>query len=181
MYVDDDESEGEDPLAGFWLEGDSLAPPCQADLDVVNEILDIAAPYLTSSDKVLYDLGCGDGRICTEAAKRFGCRSVGCEIEEHLIERFKHNVEALSLVDRVTIVHGDLCDLELNGANVIVIYLLPESVLLIKDKMTDVLRAGGVIICNTWGLKGLDYKTKQTCGKSKSCDLFLYDRSCLPN
>ena len=107
MYSDDEEDE-ENPLNGFWLEGDSLAPPCQADLSVVNEIIKLAKP---SKDSVLFDLGCGDGRICLEATKQYGCRSVGIEIEECLIDKFRRNIAMLGLEDKVQALHEDLIEL----------------------------------------------------------------------
>jgi SAM-dependent methyltransferase len=69
---------------GFWMEGDSLAPPCGTSLDVVHAILEFA--QVCSTD-VLYDLGCGDGRVCLEAFSRHGCKTVGVEVEEDLVER----------------------------------------------------------------------------------------------
>ena len=179
MYDDEDEEATANPLDSFWLEGDSLAPPCQAEMGVVNKILDLAAPYLNNSSDIIFDLGCGDGRICTEASKRFDCLSVGCEIEQRLIQKFRQNVEQLHLSDKVTVIQGDLCELDISNATVIVIYLLPESVLHIREKLLRALRDGCVIICNTWGLKGLQYVTKETCGYANSCDLFVYDRSSL--
>jgi SAM-dependent methyltransferase len=177
MYLQEEE-EDSNPLAHYWLEGDSLAPPCQAELDVVQSILDLAAPYINPED-TFYDLGCGDGRICTEASRRFSCYSVGCEIEPHLIEKFRTNVELLKLSEKVTVVEGDLCELSLQKVGVISIYLLPESVEMIKDKLFDALQRGSVIICNTWGLKGLEPKSKTTCGFAGNCNLLLYDASCL--
>lgn len=72
----------QNPLSNFWMEGDSLAPPCQADMDVVSAILDLAQP---SHEDRLYDLGCGDGRIPLEAALKYKCVSTGVEIEDKLI------------------------------------------------------------------------------------------------
>jgi len=178
MYLDEEEDAEVNPLGHFWIEGDSLAPPCQAELDVVQGILDLAAPHITA-ESTLYDLGCGDGRICTEASKRFGCKSIGCEIEPHLIERFKANVDRLNLVDKVTVVQGDLLELELDQVGVVVVYLLPESVEMIRSKLIGALQLGSVLIFNTWGLKGLDYKAKASCGFANNCNLFLYDASCL--
>jgi len=91
---DYDAGEEDNPLQ-MWLEGDSLAPPCQADLDIVTHILNLAQP---GPDSVLYDLGCGDGRICIEATRRFGCRSVGCEIEASLVARFRHHLASAALL-----------------------------------------------------------------------------------
>jgi SAM-dependent methyltransferase len=181
MYLNDDEEDA-NPLDHFWMEGDSLAPPCQAELDVVKAILDLAEPYFNSfstSFDTMYDLGCGDGRICTEASRRFGCNSVGCEIEPRLVERFRTNVKALQLEERVTIVEGDLYDLQLNALGVVAIYLLPESVRLIRHKLEDALRHGCVLICNTWGLEGLTPKSVTACGFANNCTLLLFDASCL--
>ena len=177
MYLEEDDNET-NPLDSYWLEGDSLAPPCQAELDVVQSILELAAPHM-KPHFVFYDLGCGDGRICTEATRRFNCPSIGCEIESRLIEKFKKNVELLHIEDKVTIVEGDLCELNLEKIGVISIYLLPESVEMIRNKLIDALKRGSVIICNTWGLKGLEHKMKITCGYADNCSLYLFDASCL--
>jgi len=77
-----------DPLRpGIWMEGDSLAPPCGCDLNSIESLLDLAS---VDSNDVLYDLGCGDGRICFEALCRRHCRQcVGVEIEDELVERFQ--------------------------------------------------------------------------------------------
>lgn len=125
---------GEEESHFFWLEGDSLAPPCQADLDVVKAILDLASP---TAESVLYDLGCGDGRICIEATKRFGCRSVGCEIEPSLIGRFKQHLTQMTpeVQTKISVVHDDLRALSLEDASIITLYLLPESVEEIKPKL----------------------------------------------
>lgn len=178
MYLDEEEDADINPLNHFWIEGDSLAPPCQAELDVVKGILDLAAPYILEGS-TLYDLGCGDGRICTEATRRFNCNSLGCEIEPHLIERFTANVSRLGLIDKVTIVQGDLCELKLDKIGVVVVYLLPESVEKIRSKLVDALKLGSVLIFNTWGLKGLQHKSKVSCGHADNCTLYLYDASCL--
>jgi hypothetical protein len=86
----DDETEEEDnnPLqVGFWMEGDSLAPPCGTSIATIHQILDFGN---VAPDDVLYDLGCGDGRICLEAyaSTRHSCRTtIGIEVEEDLVQR----------------------------------------------------------------------------------------------
>ena len=163
----------------LWLEGDSLAPPCQADMDVIDAILSLCSP--TSSSR-LYDLGCGDGRICIEATKRFGCYSAGCEIEDSLIERFKYHITRLvdpNLVARIRIIHDDLRNLTLDDATIIVLYLLPESIEEIKPMLVQALERGAVLVCNTWGPKGLTPVQKVDCGFSNNVKLLKYDRSSL--
>ena len=141
--ADYDYEDGDDanPLANYWMEGDSLAPPCQAELDVVHAILDLAQP---SSSSVLYDLGCGDGRICCEASKRFLCHSVGCEIEPHLIQKFRLHVSRIDplVADKIIILEDDLRNLSLDDATIITLYLLPESVEEIKPKLIQALERG---------------------------------------
>ena len=173
----DDESDGNENLLGMWLEGDSLAPPCQAELDVVKSIVQFA--HLTENS-VLFDLGCGDGRICLWAAMKYSCRAVGCEIESSLITKFHHFIEILNLKDRVTAVHGDLVELDLSEATVIIVYLLPESIVLITEKLIKCLRRGAVVICNTWGPKSLTPVDKIQCGPFNGVNLYKYDVSSLP-
>jgi SAM-dependent methyltransferase len=174
-----DDAEDLNPLANYWMEGDSLAPPCQAEMDVVHSILDLAA---ANDNSVLYDLGCGDGRICCEAAKRFSCRSVGCEIEPHLTERFRQHVSRIKdrrIADMISIVEGDLRDLSLEDATVISLYLLPESVEEIKPKLIEALERGAVLICNTWGPKGFKPVSRTECGFANNVILWKYDKTSL--
>ena len=93
---------------GFhWMEGDSLAPPCQAELDIVESILEFAE---LNEDSVLLDLGCGDGRICILGSKVYGCKSTGAEIEANLVEKFRENVEKQNVGHLVSVHDGDLRD-----------------------------------------------------------------------
>ena len=174
-----DEADDGNPLANYWMEGDSLAPPCQAELDVVHSILNLAKP---KSESILYDLGCGDGRICCEASKRFSCISVGCEIEPHLIQKFRHHVSKLSdreIANKIKIVEDDLRNLSLEDATIIVLYLLPESVEEIKPKLIEALKRGAILICNTWGPKDLIPISRTECGFANNVILWKYDESSL--
>lgn len=172
----DEEIEETDPLSGFWLEGDSLAPPCQADLDVITAILDLSAASMKlGGNDVLYDLGCGDGRICLAAASKFGCKAKGVEIEEMLIQRFHSGIKQAKLEHLVTAIHGDLRTVDFSDATVVVIYLLPESIELIKSNLLQALDRGCTIICNTWGIKDYDGPVERiTCGQHHNVTLIKY-------
>jgi precorrin-6B methylase 2 len=162
----------ENPLDGFWMEGDSLAPPCQAELDVIDVILQLVP---LNQESKLFDLGCGDGRICIEASKRYGCRSCGVEIEEKLYEQFQKNIASNHVALLTTAVLGDLREIDLSTATVIVIYLLPEAIEEIKPKLESAVRNGATLICNTWGPKGWKYIQKKLCGDLNNVDLFVYN------
>jgi SAM-dependent methyltransferase len=86
------DDEDDDPLrSGLWMEGDSLAPPCGSSVSLIHSILEFAS---VSKNDVLYDFGCGDGRICLEALVRKGCKHcVGIEVEEDLVAK-SHNLIA---------------------------------------------------------------------------------------
>lgn len=150
----------------------------QAELDVVQEIIQLASP---SEDSVLFDLGCGDGRICLEATKRSGCQSVGIEIEQHLITKFKRHISVLGCEDKVTALHEDLLLADLSRATIIVCYLLPESIELIRDKLQAAVQRGVLLVCNTWGPKGWICVQTVQCGHlNATVTLLRYNDTSIP-
>ena len=92
MYgKDDDDNDSDDddennPLnCGLWMDGDSLAPPCGSSISFIHSMLNFA--NVTDRD-ILWDLGCGDGRICLEALLELDCQHCVCiEIESDLVEK----------------------------------------------------------------------------------------------
>uniref|UniRef100_M4BRJ3 Methyltransferase domain-containing protein n=1 Tax=Hyaloperonospora arabidopsidis (strain Emoy2) TaxID=559515 RepID=M4BRJ3_HYAAE len=177
MATQSSDDEEADPGAFMWIEGDSLAPPCQSDRDVVAKIVEIAC---LTCDDVLFDLGCGDGRICIEAAKRFGARARGVEIEEFLIERFRRLVAVKDLQQLVSVSHGDLLEEDLSDATVIVTYLLPEALEQLSAKLIKLLNQPDKnvrIICNTWGIRDLTPDERHDTGPYGNVPLFVYRSS----
>ena len=169
--IGDGDGEDGNPFAGYWMEGDSLAPPCQTDGDVIQSILSLAN---LSPDDYFVDLGCGDGRICIAASSRHGCRSYGVEIEDVLVAAFRKNIIDSAMSHLVTAVHGDLTEFDLKSASVIVLYLLPESIELIRPKLISALQGGARIICHTWGLKGARPIQRISCGEWSNVTLQLF-------
>jgi SAM-dependent methyltransferase len=185
VFQDDDET---NPLFFQWMEGDSLAPPCQSEVDVITPMLDFIAQHIPQTfisepqNAIFYDLGCGDGRVCLAATKKFNCRSIGVEIEEFLIERFQKKLTLLQLEHMVQIVHGDLRDVSFelgSSGTVISMYLLPEALELIKEKLLDALRDGAIVVCNSWGLKGITPTAKSVGGETNNVNFFLYTKDCV--
>jgi SAM-dependent methyltransferase len=170
--------EDEEQVPYHWLEGDSLAPPCQTEYEIVETILQIVRPYVNEKS-VLYDLGCGDGRICLAASQYLHCFSVGVEIESQLVERFKAKIKAKGLDFKVKALNQDLREIFLDDANVIVLYLLPESIELIRDKLLHCLSNNCVVLCNSWGLKGIQPISVTECGFANNVKLFLYTKDSL--
>ena len=89
--------------------------------------------HTTASD-VVYDLGSGDGRIPIAAAKKFGARSVGVELDADLITRSKKNAQKAGVADRVRFVQEDLFKTDLSDATVIAIYLSNSINFRLRDR-----------------------------------------------
>jgi len=116
--------------------------------DIVDEMLRMAA--VTEND-VLYDLGCGDGRIVTTAAKEYGARGVGIDIDPVRIAESRQNAEAAGVADRVRFIEGNLFDADLSQATVVTLYLLPSVNLKLRPKL-EALRPGTRIVSHNYDM-----------------------------
>lgn len=180
------DGEGDEEVFYPWMEGDSLAPPCHSEFDVIQPMLNLIEEHKSylpqdASSWVFYDLGCGDGRVCIEATKKFHCQSIGVEIETFLVDKFKQNITKLEpfLASKLSVVLGDLREVDLSNGTVISMYLLPEAIELIKDKLIDALSKGAMIVCNSWGLKGIPVKVRGYGGPMGNVSFHLYTKDCL--
>ncbi len=90
---------------------------------VVDAMLRLAR--VTPND-IVYDLGCGDGRIVIAAAQRFGARGVGIDIDPKRIEDANENAKLAGVADKVKFVTGDLLTADFSDATVVTLYLLPS-------------------------------------------------------
>jgi hypothetical protein len=102
----------------------------------------------------LIDLGSGDGRIVLTAAKVFGARGFGVEIKENLVKRANEAAHNEGLADRVKFVKQDLFKTDISKATVITMYLLPDTVNLLKGKFLTELRPGTRIVSHDYPLTG---------------------------
>src|SRR5205807_9989732 len=106
---------------------------------------------------LVYDLGCGDGRIVVTAAKKFGCKAVGFDIDPKRIKESVENVKKNKVGDLVEIKQEDIFTLDLSKANVVTLYLLPSlNVRLIPQlkKMKD----GSRIVSHSFDMRGVKPK-----------------------
>jgi hypothetical protein len=102
----------------------------------------------------LIDLGSGDGRIVLTAAKVFGARGFGVEIKEDLVRRANEAARQEGIADRARFVQQDLFKTEIAQATVITMYLLPDTVVLLKDKFLSELKPGTRIVSHDYPLTG---------------------------
>jgi methyltransferase family protein len=102
----------------------------------------------------LIDLGSGDGRIVLTAAKVFGARGFGVEIKDELVRKSNETARKEGLADRVRFMKQDLFKTDMSQATVITMYLLPDTVNLLKDKFLNELRPGTRIVSHDYPLTG---------------------------
>jgi hypothetical protein len=102
----------------------------------------------------LIDLGSGDGRIVLTAAKVFGARGFGVEIKDELVKKSNEAAKIEGLAERVRFMKQDLFKTDMSQATVITMYLLPDTVNLLKDKFLAELRPGTRIVSHDYPLTG---------------------------
>jgi SAM-dependent methyltransferase len=105
--------------------------------------------------ETVYDLGCGDGRVLVAAARRFGARAVGVELDMGRYLWSLLVVTALGLLGRVRVIRADLFSVDLSPADVVFCYLLQDTNERLKDKLRKELRPGARVVSNTFHFSGL--------------------------
>lgn len=119
--------------------------------DVIEKMLELAD---IKKDDIVYDLGCGDGRIVVAAAKKFGCKAWGFDIDPKRIEEARKNVEKNGVGDLVTIEQQDIFRLDLSKVNVVTLYLLPSlNVKLIPQ--LEKMKPGSRIVSHDFDMRGV--------------------------
>jgi hypothetical protein len=156
-------------IRSFVLSGLSVFLAASAALGADLEPTKNAGPYVPSPQSVvadmlkvaevgpqdfLIDLGSGDGRIVLTAAKVFGARGFGVEIKEDLVHKANDAAKAEGIADRVKFIKQDLFKTDISQASVLTMYLLPDTVNLLKDKFLAELKPGTRIISHDYPLTG---------------------------
>ena len=118
---------------------------------VVDKMLEIVK---VEPDDVVYDLGCGDGRIVVTAAKRYGVRAYGFDIDPARVAEARENVEKNGVAELVTIEQADIFSLDLSPADIVTLYLLPElNVRLIPQ--LEKLEPGSRVVSHDYDMQGV--------------------------
>src|SRR5437016_1253026 len=119
--------------------------------DVVAKMLELAG---VKKDDVVYDLGCGDGRIVATAAKKFGCKGTGFDINPVRIKESLQTVDKFNVNHLVTIKKENIFNADLTEASVITLYLLPElNVRLIPQ--LEKMKPGSRIVSHEYGMQDM--------------------------
>lgn len=141
-------------VLGLWVAGDAQKHEPDVEFvptpqEVVLEMLKMAK--VTQND-VVYDLGCGDGRIVITAAKVFGARGVGVDIDPIRIKQSNENARKAGVTDRVKFIEGDLFATNLTEATVVTLYLTPELNIQVQPKLFREVKPGTRIVSHDFDM-----------------------------
>ena len=128
-------------------EPQSLAPYVPTPQDVVLQMLELAG---VTRDDVVYDLGCGDGRIVITAALTYGARGVGIDFDPERIAEARANARLQGVEDRVRFIQQDAMTADVSEATVVTLYLLSSSNVKLRPNLTRQLAPGARIVSHAF-------------------------------
>src|SRR5687768_148513 len=135
---------------------DEAAAPVKKDVPyvptpqpVVDRMLEMAA---VTKDDVVYDLGCGDGRMVVTAAKKYGAKGVGVDIDPQRIKESNENAKSAGVTDKVQFSIKDLFTMEFGDATVLTMYLLPQVNLKLRPKILSDMKPGSRVVSHSFDM-----------------------------
>jgi hypothetical protein len=157
-----------DSTAAPAIATEAIAPAVELDgTATVSEVVQKDVPYVptphevvarmlkmanVSRDDLLYDLGSGDGRIVVAAARDYGARGIGIDIDPERIAEANDNARRAGVTERVRFIQGDLFDTDLRPATVLTLYLLRSVNLRLRPKILDELRPGTPVVSHDFDM-----------------------------
>ena len=154
--------------------GEKLAPYYPTPESIVERMLDLV--QLKAGEK-MFDLGSGDGRIVIMAAQKYRADATGVELDSDLVQSSTARIRQLGLDKTAHIIYGDILKQNYASADVITVYLLPDSNLKLRPVLDATLRKGTRIVAHDFEIGG--WKPAKTItiaddGEGRSHTLFLY-------
>lgn len=159
-------------LAGTGLEVLAQRTPdvifVPTNYEVVTQMLKLA--QVTSKD-IVYDLGCGDGRFVVTAARQFGARGVGIDIDPERIKEARELSKRTGADDKVRFIQGDLFETDISEATVVTLYLLTRLNLKLRPKLQKELKPGTRIVSHAFDMGDWQPEKTESVGGSS---IFLW-------
>lgn len=143
---------------------------------VVDKMLEMAE---IKKGDIVYDLGCGDARILVAAAKKYGVKGFGFDIDPEMVKQSLENVKKNNVEDLVTIKKADIFTLDLKDANVVTLYLMPELNVRLMPQL-EKLKPGSRIVSHDWDMKGakpkeiVKLRAKNAMGLEREHKVYLW-------
>jgi ribosomal protein L11 methylase PrmA len=136
-------------------DAEDLAPYVATPMEVVAKMLEVAE---VTSDDIVYDIGCGDGRIVIMAAERYGARGVGIDIDPVRIEGAEENARSAKVDHLIRFYLGDATTMNFSQATVVTLYLLPESNAILRPMFDEQLSPGVRVVTHNYRIPGWEEK-----------------------
>ncbi len=142
---------------------------------VIDRMLQLAN---VSSEDVVYDLGCGDGRIVLRALTKYNVKkAVGVEIRDDLVKVARSKISELNLGDRAQILHADMFEVDLSEATVVTLFLLTSVNNMLKPKLERELRNGSRVVSHEFEIPGwVPFKVEVCSDGYLKHKVYLYRR-----
>jgi predicted RNA methylase len=142
------------------------APWVPSSMEVVHRMLQLAD---VGPEDLVYDLGCGDGRVIIVSALQYGSRAIGIEIDPLRYVWCQIWITVLGLRDRVQVIFGDFFNVNLSDADVVTCYLLPATNERLEDKLNRELQADTSIVSHNFAFPKLTL-----VNQDEEANLYLY-------
>ena len=137
------------PLAAQQEEVQKDVPYVPSPTEIVETMLKLGEVH---KGDILYDLGCGDGRIVVTAAQKFGARGTGVDIDPERIKEAEENARQAGVTDRVRFIQKNLFEADIHDATVVTLYLLPDVNLKLRPKLLKDLKVGTRIVSHQFDM-----------------------------
>ena len=133
----------------LWTAGE--VPFVPTPIEVVDRMLELAE---VKKGDVVYDLGSGDGRIVIRAAKRYGARGVGVEIDPDLVRRSNDRAKDEGVAHLVEFREQDALTVDVSPATVVALYMLPEFNIKLRPILWQQLKPGSRVVSHDFAIEG---------------------------
>lgn len=154
--------------------GEKLAPYYPTPESIVDRMLELGG--LKAGEK-MFDLGSGDGRIVFMAARKYRADATGVELDADLVQESSTKLRQLGLQKTARIIHGDILKQNYSSADLVTVYLLPESNIKVRPVLDAQLKKGTRIVAHDFTIGGwvpVKTETIPDDGEGRSHTLYLY-------
>ena len=150
----------------------SLAPWVTSPISVVEKMLTLAN---LKPGETLYDLGSGDGRVLVMAATKYQAKAVGIELSPRLVKATEERIKQEGLEGKVSVVHANMLDADISGADVVTLYLLRDSNDVMRPKLEASLKPGARVVSHDYEIRGWKPSAVEKTEDKRSHVIYLYE------
>jgi len=149
-----------------------LAPFVPTPMDVVEKMLELAG---VKPGDVVYDLGCGDGRIVVMAAEKYGVRGVGVDYNPERVAEARERIRMSGVEKLVRIIQGDALKVDLSEATVVTLYLTTDGNEAVRPNLEKYLKPGSRVVSHDFSMPGWKPKKVESIRTESEFEFPFYD------